>query len=151
MSVRILGASVSGRSCHPPALSPFFQSALLRSLLELLKWLSWRLCVPARILGASTLPSGVRASSLAFWEMASVRARSHSESLSSSRLRPCEPGRILGAKVAFVRARSHSRRLNSPRRRPRAPAHILGDEATFVRARAHCRRMNSALSTIAES
>ena len=72
-------------------------------------------------------------------EMASVRARSHSERFNSLRLRPCDPARILGAEVAFVRARSHSGRANSPRCRPREPARILGAGVLLVRARSHFR------------
>ena len=98
--------------------------------------------MPARILGARTLPGGVCASSLAFWEMASVRARSHSERLNSPRLRPCDPARILGAEVAFVGAGLHSGRANSPRWRPRELACFLGAEVAFVRARSHSGRAN---------
>ena len=76
-------------------------------------------------------------------EMASVRARSHSERFNSLRLRPCDPARMLGAEVAFVRARSHFGRANSPRCRPREPARILGAGGPFVRARSHSGRASS--------
>ena len=67
-------------------------------------------------------------------EMASVRARSHSERFNSLRLRPCDPARILGAEVACplafrarelsevpsARARSHSGRGGAVRASPLA-------------------------------
>ena len=84
-------------------------------------------------------------------EMASVRARSHSERFNSLRLRPCDPARILGAEVAFVRARSHSGRANSPRCRPREPARFMGAKVAFVRAQSHSVRVNSSLPASASS